>query len=334
MVTTRSSVVQAPEEPRRARPGGSRPRAACPATSTPTATPCDCTSSASASSSFATSCPHVRRREPAAPMPGAAEAGGGRTRPPYPDHRPGGAPARASRPPSHPAPPHPRRPGQSPGVPMNQPTDSAEPATVLLVQDYDGIALPLQCCLERDGHHVERATSATEALARLRDGGVSLVVVDVEHLDTAGLGTGAPGPARAADARDAPPHGRRTRCAGRPGPAGRTRRSPRQAVYRPGIPRTHARAAQEHRDSGAGATQPRRSTRGGRGRLACPWRWSGAAERRVGAELVRGRARRSAPAPAARRTARRPPPAATAPAARSPSVAAVSASSTRWLRGT
>ncbi len=69
---------------------------------------------------------------------------------------------------------------------MNQPTDSAEPATVLLVEDDDGIALPLQCCLERDGHHVERATSATEALARLRDGGVSLVVVDVEHLDTAG----------------------------------------------------------------------------------------------------------------------------------------------------
>jgi DNA-binding response OmpR family regulator len=57
---------------------------------------------------------------------------------------------------------------------------------VLLVEDDDGIALPLRCSLERDGHRVERATTAADALARLREGGVSLVVVDVEHLDPDG----------------------------------------------------------------------------------------------------------------------------------------------------
>src|SRR5699024_2380372 len=57
---------------------------------------------------------------------------------------------------------------------------------VLLVESDEGTALPLRCTLEREGHAVEVAASGHDALARLRDGGVDLLVVDGDLTGTDG----------------------------------------------------------------------------------------------------------------------------------------------------
>src|SRR5688572_14160937 len=71
---------------------------------------------------------------------------------------------------------------------MTDHTRPVERTTVLLVEDDEGIALPLRCSLEREGHRVEQVTSGREALARLQSGGISLVVLDVELPDLDGGG--------------------------------------------------------------------------------------------------------------------------------------------------
>jgi DNA-binding response OmpR family regulator len=58
---------------------------------------------------------------------------------------------------------------------------------VLMVEDDDGIALPLQRTLERESYEVERVATGTHGLARIRGGGVALVVLDLGLPDMDGL---------------------------------------------------------------------------------------------------------------------------------------------------
>lgn len=65
-------------------------------------------------------------------------------------------------------------------------TGTSAPAdAVLVVESDDGVALPLQCSLERAGHPVERVATAAQALARL-DRGFVLVVLDTKLPDMPG----------------------------------------------------------------------------------------------------------------------------------------------------
>jgi DNA-binding response OmpR family regulator len=58
---------------------------------------------------------------------------------------------------------------------------------ILMVEDDDGIALPLQRTLQREGYDVERVGAGGEALTRIAGGGVSLVVLDLGLPDMDGL---------------------------------------------------------------------------------------------------------------------------------------------------
>ena len=58
---------------------------------------------------------------------------------------------------------------------------------ILMVEDDDGIALPLQRTLEREGYDVERVAAGGEALTRIRSGELALVVLDLGLPDMDGL---------------------------------------------------------------------------------------------------------------------------------------------------
>jgi DNA-binding response OmpR family regulator len=58
---------------------------------------------------------------------------------------------------------------------------------ILMVEDDDGIALPLERTLQREGYDVQRVASGAEALSSIRDGGPSLVVLDLGLPDMDGL---------------------------------------------------------------------------------------------------------------------------------------------------
>jgi DNA-binding response OmpR family regulator len=58
---------------------------------------------------------------------------------------------------------------------------------VLVVEDDDGIALPLVRTLEREAYEVERVPSGTAGLERVARGGVDLVVLDLGLPDLDGL---------------------------------------------------------------------------------------------------------------------------------------------------
>ncbi|MPV89555.1 response regulator transcription factor [Georgenia ruanii] len=59
--------------------------------------------------------------------------------------------------------------------------------TVLVVEDDDGIALPLLRTLEREGHTVERLGEGLPAVARVAAGGVCLMILDLGLPDVDGL---------------------------------------------------------------------------------------------------------------------------------------------------
>ena len=58
---------------------------------------------------------------------------------------------------------------------------------ILMVEDDDGIALPLQRTLEREGYEVERVGNGADALSRIAEGGRDLVVLDLGLPDMDGL---------------------------------------------------------------------------------------------------------------------------------------------------
>jgi DNA-binding response OmpR family regulator len=58
---------------------------------------------------------------------------------------------------------------------------------LLVVEDDDGIALPLLRALQREGYQVERAATGTSALERAAEGGVDLVLLDLGLPDIDGL---------------------------------------------------------------------------------------------------------------------------------------------------
>jgi DNA-binding response OmpR family regulator len=58
---------------------------------------------------------------------------------------------------------------------------------VLVVEDDDGIAAPLVRTLEREGYDVTRSATGADALDRLADGAVDLVVLDLGLPDMDGL---------------------------------------------------------------------------------------------------------------------------------------------------
>lgn len=58
---------------------------------------------------------------------------------------------------------------------------------ILMVEDDDGIALPLQRTLEREGYAVERVATGDDGLARIGEGGISLVLLDLGLPDMDGL---------------------------------------------------------------------------------------------------------------------------------------------------
>jgi DNA-binding response OmpR family regulator len=58
---------------------------------------------------------------------------------------------------------------------------------ILMVEDDDGIALPLQRTLQREGYDVERVAGGGDALSRIAAGGVALVVLDLGLPDIDGL---------------------------------------------------------------------------------------------------------------------------------------------------
>lgn len=61
------------------------------------------------------------------------------------------------------------------------------PHQLLVVEDEDAIAIPLQRTLEREGYDVERVSSGTAGLDRVRAGGVQLVLLDLGLPDLDGL---------------------------------------------------------------------------------------------------------------------------------------------------
>jgi DNA-binding response OmpR family regulator len=63
----------------------------------------------------------------------------------------------------------------------------AEPRTLLVVEDDDGIAAPLVRTFQREGYAVERVATGTAGLERARAGGVDLVVLDLGLPDLDGL---------------------------------------------------------------------------------------------------------------------------------------------------
>ena len=63
----------------------------------------------------------------------------------------------------------------------------SEVSRVLVVEDDDGIALPLVRTLERESYDVERVASGTAGLDRVALGGVDLVVLDLGLPDLDGL---------------------------------------------------------------------------------------------------------------------------------------------------
>ena len=58
---------------------------------------------------------------------------------------------------------------------------------ILMVEDDDGIALPLRRTLEREGYEVDRVATGGDGLSRVRDGGVDLVILDLGLPDMDGL---------------------------------------------------------------------------------------------------------------------------------------------------
>ena len=65
-------------------------------------------------------------------------------------------------------------------------TETSARKTILLVEDDDGIALPLGAALRGDGHEVVRVATGREALARVTDG-VAAVVLDLGLPDLDGV---------------------------------------------------------------------------------------------------------------------------------------------------
>jgi DNA-binding response OmpR family regulator len=60
-------------------------------------------------------------------------------------------------------------------------------AQILMVEDDDGIALPLRRTLEREGYGVDRVDNGREGIDRVSQGGVDLVVLDLGLPDMDGL---------------------------------------------------------------------------------------------------------------------------------------------------
>src|SRR3954470_21249479 len=60
-------------------------------------------------------------------------------------------------------------------------------AQLLIVEDDDGIAMPLTRTLEREGYAVERVDNGTEAIARVRSDHFDLVILDLGLPDIDGL---------------------------------------------------------------------------------------------------------------------------------------------------
>jgi DNA-binding response OmpR family regulator len=58
---------------------------------------------------------------------------------------------------------------------------------ILMVEDDDGIALPLRRTLEREGYDVQRVATGGEALARVQDDAPALMVLDLGLPDMDGL---------------------------------------------------------------------------------------------------------------------------------------------------
>ena len=58
---------------------------------------------------------------------------------------------------------------------------------ILVVEDDDGIALPLLRTLEREGYHVDRVSQGRPALDHVRAGGTDLVILDLGLPDIDGL---------------------------------------------------------------------------------------------------------------------------------------------------
>ncbi|WP_148575209.1 response regulator transcription factor [Nocardioides caldifontis] len=58
---------------------------------------------------------------------------------------------------------------------------------ILMVEDDDGIALPLRRTLEREGYDVDRAATGGDGISRVGAGGVDLVVLDLGLPDMDGL---------------------------------------------------------------------------------------------------------------------------------------------------
>jgi DNA-binding response OmpR family regulator len=58
---------------------------------------------------------------------------------------------------------------------------------ILVVEDDDGIALPLVRTLEREGYLVERMSQGLPAVERIRAGGIHLVILDLGLPDVDGL---------------------------------------------------------------------------------------------------------------------------------------------------
>lgn len=66
-------------------------------------------------------------------------------------------------------------------------TLSGMPSTVLLVEDDDGIAAPLLRTLEREGYDAVRVAAGEPAVARVREGGIGVVILDLGLPDIDGL---------------------------------------------------------------------------------------------------------------------------------------------------
>src|SRR3954465_10905065 len=60
-------------------------------------------------------------------------------------------------------------------------------AQLLIVEDDDGIAMPLTRTLEREGYAVQRVDNGTDAIARVRSADIDLVILDLGLPDMDGL---------------------------------------------------------------------------------------------------------------------------------------------------
>ena len=60
-------------------------------------------------------------------------------------------------------------------------------ATVLVVEDDEGIAMPLVRTLGREGYDVERVSEGSTAVSRALDGSVDLMILDLGLPDIDGL---------------------------------------------------------------------------------------------------------------------------------------------------